>query len=137
MMTFVTESISDEPVFVVTYDHYVSAAEMLEAQKLILEYAARSGQDCIYAINDVRKSHTTFIDVMTNLKDFNPMRKEFEKQHPVRIEVIFVGSNGLLNLMMSMFSKRQNGGYSVLGFRTIEDAQHYIRLEQERLLNAS
>lgn len=136
-MTFVTGSLPDEPVFVITYDHYVSAAEMLEAQKLIMEYAAASTADCVYAINDVRKSHTTFIDVMANLRDFNPLRKEFEKHHSVRIEVIFVGSNSLLNLMMSMFSKRQNGGYSVLGFRTIDDAHEYIRLQQERLLNAS
>jgi hypothetical protein len=135
-MTFVSESIPDEPVFVVTYDHYVSAAEMLEAQKLILDFAARSQADCVYAINDVRKSHTTFIDVVTNLKDFNVIRKEFEKQHDTRIEVIFVGSNNLLNLMMSMFSKRQNGGYSVLGFRDMDAAHEYIRLQRERLLDA-
>lgn len=132
-MPFTTETLPDQPVIITTYEGQLTADELLASQQKIIDITEALGLQQVYAIQDLQQATTNFVDVITNIKAFNVIRKESAAQATTETVLIFVGNNTFVNLISSLFGNQQHGGYRVFKFQDVADALTFIEIDRARV----
>jgi hypothetical protein len=133
-MPFATHIVDDLPVIIITYEGQVSAAELLASQQKIVAFAEQVNRPYVYAILDVERAKTTFVDVFANVREFGMERRAAGPLNGIEVVLIFVGTTGLLDVTIQLFSnvQQRQGGFSIMRLRTVEEALAYVRRSQSQ-----
>ena len=127
-MSYTLEVQPDPPVIVVTYEGTIDASELGEAQQAIAQTAQKMGMNRVFCIQDIRKSRISFLDGMTNLKEFMFAQRK-NRSADVQVRIIFVGMDSVGKAFMQMMPMAPKGRYRVGAVDTMDEAMEMVRRE--------
>ncbi len=129
-MPVAVERLPGKPIIILHYSGLldVETVKSAFAQSLVL---AQQIEGTIYRIADVSHADGTFQEVMGIIKAV----RDGSPGSPLdaRIQVIFVGTNQLVHLYTN--AVKNMGATPMPVFHSLEDALHYVELEQQKQLN--
>lgn len=127
-MSYTLDVQPDSSVIIVTYEGTIEARELGEAQQSVAQTAQKMGLNRVFCILDIRKSRISFLDGMTNLRDFMFSQRKNAAAN-VQVRIIFVGMDSVGKAFMQMMPMAPKGKYRVGAVDTMDEALELIRRE--------
>ncbi len=126
-MPVTVERIPDQPIIILHYEGFLDleTAKSAFTQSAVI---AASIEGKIYRIADVRNADSNFVEIVNIIKASraNVQGNAIDN----KFQVIFVGQNQLIHLYADTL--KQLGAAPIPIFHTMEDAMHFIELEQQK-----
>src|SRR5579871_3447971 len=120
-------------IFVWNFDGAITAEDFhdwfLESARVTLE----SPEMRIYHVMDVRTGITDFGAVLSQMRDAGTQPPDFFA--PRRVIFLFVGNNAMAKLATNLSRQQQFGGFEMPIFHTMEDAEAFIRIDQQKSID--
>ncbi len=117
-------------IFVWNFDGAITAEDFhgwfLETARVTLA----SPELRIYHVMDVRKGQTDFGAVLGQMREAGTRPPTLYA--PRQVIFLFVGSNEMAKLATTLSRQQQFGGFEMPMFHTMEDAEAFIRVDQQR-----
>lgn len=115
-----TERLPGESIIVSTYEGSVSVTDVMGSIANINSLVRAIGGD-VYLILDVRRTTTSFKDIMDILR--RPRTERADEEHtPIRVHLIMVGSNAMSKLYVQAYKSQQQDRQAMPLFVDLEAA---------------
>ncbi len=129
-MPVIVERLPGQPIIVLHYEGFLDLetvkSAFIQSAKLATEI-----EGTVYRIADVSNADSNFVEIVKIIK---ASRANVQgNATDTKFQVIFVGQNQLIHLYTDTL--KQLGAAPIPIFHTMEDAMHFIELEQKKQLD--
>ncbi len=126
-MPVIVERLPGQPIIVLHYEGFLDL-EIVKSAFIQSAKLAAEIEGTVYRIADVSNADSNFVEIVKIIK---ASRANVQgNATDTKFQVIFVGQNQLIHLYADAL--KQLGAAPIPIFHTMEDAMHFIKLEQKK-----
>ncbi len=129
-MPVTVERLPDQPIIVLHYEGFLDL-EIVKSAFIQSAKLATEIEGTVYRIADVNNADSNFVEIVKIIK---ASRANVQgNATDTKFQVIFVGKNQLIHLYTDTL--KQLGAAPIPIFHTMDDAMHFIELDQQKQLD--
>ncbi len=129
-MPVTVERLPDQPIIVLHYEGFLDL-EIVKSAFIQSAKLATEIEGTVYRIADVNNADSNFVEIVKIIK---ASRANVQgNATDTKFQVIFVGKNQLIHLYTDTL--KQLGAAPIPIFHTMDDAMHFVKIEQQKQLD--